>query len=162
VASWADLTRSDPGLETAAHALLTVPGFGYGYLATVRRDGGPRVHPVMPFLDEGRLKVFVVPSPKLDDLRRDGRWALHSTGSETVSDELHLTGRAIIVDDPSGPRDPERRARAIVAYGRSVEDSHVLVELAIDRLLLAQYASPPRWPPTYRRWPDAPPPAGSA
>lgn len=161
MASWADLTTTDEALASAAHALLTVPGFGYGYLATVRRDGGPRVHPVMPFLDEGLLEVFLVPSPKLDDLRRDGRWALHSTGSEDVADELYLTGRAIIVDDPTGPRDPDRRARAIVAYGRSVEDSHVLVELDIDRLLLARYATPPRWPPAYRRWPDTAPQAGS-
>ena len=152
MASWADLIRADERLAAAAHALLTVPGFGFGYLATVRRDGGPRVHPVMPFITEGRLEVFLVPSPKLDDLRRDGRWALHSTGSEDVDDELYLTGRAVVVDDPVGARDPGRRASAIAAYGRTVEAAHVLVELDLDRLLLVEHPRPPQWPPTYRRW----------
>jgi hypothetical protein len=154
MASWDDIVRADPALATAAHALLTVPGFGFGYLATVRLDGGPRVHPVMPFLHGGHLEVFVVPSRKLDDLRRDGRWALHSTGSEQVDDELYLTGRAQVVDDPAGAQDPARRATAITAYGRPVDETHVLVELDIERLLVVEHTHPPRWPPTYRRWPS--------
>ena len=102
MATWADLEADDPTLAAAALALLTVPGFGFGYLATVSAAGAPRVHPVMPFLVDRRLELFLVPSPKLDDLRRDGRWALHSTASETVSDELELAGRATVIDDPAG------------------------------------------------------------
>ena len=51
-------------------------------------------------------------------------------------------GRVVIVDGPEGGRDPDRRAAAIVAYGRSVEATHVLVELDIDRRLPAEYARP--------------------
>jgi hypothetical protein len=91
-----------------------------------------------------------VPSPKLEDLRRDGRWSLHTTGSETVNDELYLTGTAREVAD-----DPALRAAAVDACGYRVGAEHVLVELALDRALWAHYATPPTWPPTYRRWPAA-------
>lgn len=74
------------------------------------------------------------------------------TASETVSDELELAGRATVIDDPRGPRDLVRRAAAIAAYGRFVADDHVLVELGIERLLLARFTTPPSWPPAYRRW----------
>ncbi|MGH2405330.1 MAG: pyridoxamine 5'-phosphate oxidase family protein, partial [bacterium] len=50
------------------------------YLATLRGDGAPRVHPVTPIVGEGRLFLFMEPtSPKGHDLRRDGRYALHSS-----------------------------------------------------------------------------------
>jgi hypothetical protein len=153
MATWADLEAADAELAALAWTLLAVPGFGFGYLATVRADGGPRVHPVMPFIVDGRLELFVVPSPKLEDLRRDGRWALHSTGSETVNDELYVTGTAVIIDDPTaGPRSVARRSEAVATYPGSVAEDHALLELSIERLLVAHYATPPRWPPTYRRW----------
>ena len=35
------------------------------YLATLRRDGSPRVHPVSPFVADGHLFVYMEPtSPK--------------------------------------------------------------------------------------------------
>ena len=44
------------------------------YLATVRRDGAPRVHPVCPIIAKGRMFVAIAPdSPKRLDLVRDGR-----------------------------------------------------------------------------------------
>lgn len=54
-------------------------GLGLGFLATTRPDGGPRVHPICPVL-AGNLYAFIVPGPKLADLRRDPRYryALHS------------------------------------------------------------------------------------
>lgn len=52
------------------------PGFAFGYLATVRPDGGPHIHPVMPVIAGDHLEVVVVPSPKLEDLPRP-RGAAH-------------------------------------------------------------------------------------
>jgi hypothetical protein len=100
----------------------------------------------MPLIAEGRLEVFVVPSAKLDDLRRDGRYALHSSQTAEVDDEFCVEGRAAVVEGPT------RREAALAAHPASVEDDHVLVELRIERVLWAHYASPPSWPPTYRRW----------
>ena len=49
------------------------------FLATVRGDGGPRVHPVTPWIVGGSLYVrMYVTSPKVADLERDPRFALHS------------------------------------------------------------------------------------
>ena len=146
MATWAEFAADAPGLAEAGRALLFHPGVGFGYLATVRADGSPQVHPVMPLIAGGRLEVFVVPSPKLGDLRRDGRYALHSAQDERVNDEFCIEGRAELVESE------ERRAAALAAHPVSVGADHVLVELAIERALLAQYASPPAWPPAYRRW----------
>src|SRR5215470_6438545 len=54
------------------------PSIGLGFLATVRADGSPRVHPVCPVISAAGLHVSVVAGPKQADLRRDGRYALHS------------------------------------------------------------------------------------
>jgi hypothetical protein len=43
-------------------SLLFQYGPGLGYLGTVRADGGPRVHPVGPFLSGDDLVVFIVPT----------------------------------------------------------------------------------------------------
>lgn len=120
--------------------------WGFGYLATVDGHGAPRIHPVNLVISDGALLTFVVPSPKLADLRRDGRYALHSTGSADVNDELMLAGRAVVA--------PARgdRAAAVAAAGYRVADDHVLVELSIERALWAEWSTPPRWPPTYHRW----------
>ena len=100
----------------------------------------------MPLIAEGRLEVFVVPSPKLADLRRDGRYALHSSQTAEVDDEFCVEGRATVVEGE------ERRAAALAAHAASVGDDHVLVELGVERALWAHYTSPPSWPPAYRSW----------
>ena len=73
---------------------------GLGYLATVRADGGPRVHPVSPAVLDGRLYVYVLLyRPSSRDLQGDGRYALHSWPKPFADDgfddeEFYLTGRA--------------------------------------------------------------------
>jgi hypothetical protein len=146
--SWADLEASAPDIAAAARRLLWIPGAGFGYLATVARDGSPRIHPVNVAIVDGRLVTFIVPSPKRGDLRRDGRFALHSTGSETESDEIAITGRAIERDD-----DTRFRAAAAAAMTFEVPLGHTLFELGIDTVLWAAYPTPPSFPPAYHRWP---------
>lgn len=148
MASWRDFETAAPELAAAGRQLFFYPGFGYGYLATVRADGGPRVHPVNPLIFDGTLAVFLVPSPKLADLRRDGRYALHSAGAENVDDEFYVTGMARELVDA------DRRQRAVAAYHGPVATDHSLFELEIGHVLWANYSTPPRWPPTYRSWPD--------
>lgn len=100
----------------------------------------------MPLIVDGRLEVFVVPSSKLDDLRRDGRYALHASQTADIDDEFCVEGRAEVIGDP------DRRAAALAAHPASVADDHVLVALGVERALWAHYTSPPSWPPVYRRW----------
>nr|WP_296072301.1 pyridoxamine 5'-phosphate oxidase family protein [uncultured Actinoplanes sp.] len=99
MASWSDFAAAEPSLAAGIRALLQQYGPGMGYLATVRADGGPRVHPVSPVLTDDGLYCFIVDSPKRRDLDRDGRYALHSYPPEENDDEAYLTGRAVPVHD---------------------------------------------------------------
>jgi hypothetical protein len=148
--TWADLEHDEPDIAAAARRLFWIPGVGLGYLATVRRDGGPRIHPVNIAIVNGTLVTFVVPSPKREDLRRDGRYALHAPGSETETDEVAITGRAVERDD-----DAAFRTAAAEAMPFAVPPDHALFELGIERVLWAEYPVPPTFPPAYHRWPSA-------
>ncbi len=125
---------------------------GLGYMATVRKDGGPRVHPVCPVIENGGLYVFVGNhSPKLHDLLRDGRYALHTFPLPDIDDEFYVSGRATRVDDAA--------VRQVVyqtytATGAITSDD-TLFELLLDRALHAKYESRPSFPPVYTRWSSA-------
>lgn len=147
MARWSELEVSDPELAAAGRRLLHQFDLGLGYLATVRADGGPRLHPFCPIITDGGLWGFIGPSPKQADLRRDGRFAMHSFPSPDVDDEFYVTGRAIEVVDA----DVVAAVRA--AYRAPIQsDDEVLFELMIDRVLLATYGPRPSWPPVYTRW----------
>ena len=94
--TWQQFAIARPDLARLGRDLFYEHGLGLGFLATVRADGGPRVHPICPLLEEG-LHGFIVPGPKLQDLRRDNRYALHT---ETFppprhDDTFYLTGAAV-------------------------------------------------------------------
>jgi hypothetical protein len=109
MSTWADLATADPELAAFGANLVQaqVPAklrrpdsfTGYAFIATVRKDGGPRVHPLCPVMAGGRLYVTTLPaSPKLYDLQRDGRYALHAfLGAEDA--EFSVRGRAKEVHD---------------------------------------------------------------
>ncbi|MEV4753882.1 pyridoxamine 5'-phosphate oxidase family protein [Micromonospora sp. NPDC049559] len=99
MASWSEFAADEPRLAEAIRLLMQQYGPGYGYLATVRADGGPRVHPVSPVITDDGLFCFIVDSPKRRDLERDGRYALHSFPPEESDDEAYLAGRARPVTD---------------------------------------------------------------
>src|SRR5881275_2305902 len=99
--SWSDFTAAEPSLAAGIRALLQQYGPGMAYLATVRADGGPRVHPVSPVITDEGLYCFVIDSPKRRDLERDGRYALHSFPPEESDDEAYVAGRARPVTDPA-------------------------------------------------------------
>ncbi|HEY2674822.1 MAG TPA: pyridoxamine 5'-phosphate oxidase family protein [Rugosimonospora sp.] len=115
MASWSEFTAANPGLASAVRELIHQYGSGLGYLATVRPDGGPRVHPVAPVIMDDGLYCFVIDSPKRGDLDRDGRYALHSFPPEDNDDEAYLSGRARPVTDR---RRVERLAEAYRAERR--------------------------------------------
>lgn len=91
---WADVVQQRPELAGPGASLLYQFGVGLAFLGTVRRDGGPRLHPMCPLLHDGGLYAFIVPSPKQRDLLRDGRFALHSFPRPQNEDAFYLTGRA--------------------------------------------------------------------
>jgi hypothetical protein len=99
--AWGEFEQAQPGLAKAGRTLLYQFGVGLAFLATVRRDGGPRVHPMCPLIHQGGLYAFIVPGPKQDDLHRDGRYSLHSFPCEDNEDAFYCTGRAHVVEDPA-------------------------------------------------------------
>jgi hypothetical protein len=147
MARWEDVERGAPELAAAGRRLLYQYGLGLGFLATVRRDGGPRLHPFCPIVAGGGLWGFIGPSPKRDDLRRDGRVAVHSFPPTEVDDEFYVQGRAVEVDDAT----VIRAVRA--AYTAPIQgDDELLFEILPERAMLATYGPRPCWPPTYSRW----------
>lgn len=99
MASWSEFATDAPHLAQVIRSLIEQYGPGLGYLATVRADGGPRVHPVSPVITEEGLFCFIIDSPKRRDLERDGRYALHSFPPENSDDEAYVAGRARPVTD---------------------------------------------------------------
>jgi hypothetical protein len=112
---------------------------GVAYLATVRKDGSPRVHPVSPFIGDGHLFIFMEPtSPKRYDLKNDGRFALHCAVEdiEGGNGEFWISGRAIF------HADEELRAIAFEAArgrGFSPRDRYILFELGIEQAMATTY-----------------------
>ncbi len=94
VISWSDFNTRQPELARSGAGLLYHFGVGLAFLATVRADGGPRLHPMCPLLTDTGLYAFIVPSPKQRDLHRDGRYAMHSFPLEDNEDAFYLSGVA--------------------------------------------------------------------
>jgi len=101
VVRWGAFQMLRPDLAAAGRGLFYQFGVGLGFLGTLRRDGGPRVHPICPLLTGDGLYAFLAPSFKRDDLRRDPRYALHSFPSPQNEDAFYVTGTARPVGDDS-------------------------------------------------------------
>ena len=156
MASWSDFAAADPSLAAAVRALFEQYGPGMAYLATVRPDGAPRIHPVSPVITDEGLFCFMVDSPKRRDLERDGRYALHSYPPEESDDEAYVTGRARPVKDQAVIT---RLAEALRA---SPMVDWRLFELDITTAMLRRHgpagalplAMTLRYPPITRSWRD--------
>ena len=74
MALWRDLEEQSPEMASAGRSLLYRFGVGLAFMATVRPDGGPRLHPMCPILLSGRIFALIIPSPKRADLIKDGRY----------------------------------------------------------------------------------------
>src|SRR5262245_66468212 len=99
--TWKAFTAAEPTLAEAGRALLFQFGVGLAFLATVRKDGAPRLHPVCPVLSDGSVFVLITrASPKRHDLTRDGRYALQTFPQpKPGSDEFSVAGRGRLVSD---------------------------------------------------------------
>lgn len=124
--SWNTLETADP--ELAAFGAERFAS-GVAYLATVRGDGAPRVHPVTPIIGAGHLFLFMEPtSPKGHDLQRDGRYAMHCSveDSSGAGGEFFIAGRARLVEDPA------LRQIATNASRFTPADRYILFELSLE------------------------------
>jgi hypothetical protein len=159
--TWKQFTELRPDLAAAGGAMIKPGDVGLGFLATVRPDGGPRVNPICPVLADDGLYGFLVVGPKLHDLRRDPRYALHT---ETVpppdyDDAFSLKGDVRFVDDTSGAGAALRSTLTEQFLAeRSLDepwdgfDTQVLVSFEIDRCLLTLTHERPDLPGGHTVW----------
>lgn len=136
--SWDDFATAEPALAAFGFQRLHHTGMGFGYLATIRHaDGGPRVHPVCPFLAGGRLYVTIPRrSPKRLDLRADERYMLHVAPSDE-DEEFAVRGSARLVEDTV-----ERAAAADACpFATGVRHDDDLFELRVDRADATRWAN---------------------
>ncbi len=155
--SWNEFAALRPDLAQPGRALLYQLGVGLAYMATTRPDGGPRVHPMCPVLHDAGLFAFIVPSPKQRDLRRDGRYALHSFPREDNEDAFSCMGTTRPVEDPA------RRSAlsALFVTERSrigvppPADDDALFEFLVESCLLTRTTGHGDPHPVHQVWRDA-------
>jgi hypothetical protein len=148
--TWQQFAVAEPDLADAGRALLFQFGVGLAFLATVRADGAPRLHPVCPVLSNDRLFVLITPaSPKRRDLLRDGRFALQSFPQpKPGSDEFYVAGKAEPVDD-------QAVRIAILRDAKHMADaSEIVLELWIDRVMHTrwEHVLTPQMRSVHRKW----------
>ena len=148
--SWSEFAAAAPDLAEVGQRQLTQFGVGLAFLATVRADGGPRLHPVCPVVSHGRLFVLITPeSPKRQDLLRDGRYALQPFPQPKAgSDEFYVSGRARVIAD-------EATRAAVLKDARHMADaSETVFELAVERVLHTRWENvlTPQMRPVRRTW----------
>jgi hypothetical protein len=107
------------------------------------------VHPVCPVVAHGGLYVFIGnQSPKVNDLKSNGRFALHAFPMPEVDDEFYVAGRAARIDAADVR---EVVYQAYIATGAHTSND-TLFELLLERALHAKYGPRPSWPPVYTKW----------
>jgi hypothetical protein len=141
MATWAEFERDDSAL--AAFGRERIDG-KVCFQATLRLDGSPRVHPVSPWFGAGLLVVaFRSRSPKVDEVSRDGRYALHTQmdNHEGEGGEFMVSGwmERLADDHPAANARPYTAEYDLATYAMSVES-------AVGTTYETEA-------PTYRRWP---------
>jgi len=100
MATWGEFSRAAPELASSVERFFHA--HPHKVLATLRRDGSPRVSGIETVLRVGELWLGGMPDArKFADLRRDPRLALHS-GSTDPPDwtgDAKISGRAVEVTD---------------------------------------------------------------
>jgi|TARA_B110000037_G_scaffold190569_1_gene223570 hypothetical protein len=142
-APWAVLEREDVALAAFGQERLDGK---VAYLATLRKDGRPRAHPVTPVIGSGHVFIFLEPSsPRTRDLEENPDFCLHCAMSDSSgsSGEFQTTGIAVRVQD----KEIRDLAESISNFRPSVRS--LLFELYVTDALSTAYRS---GQPKRRRW----------
>jgi hypothetical protein len=142
MATWAEFERADPQL--AAFGRERVDGT-VCFQATLRLDGSPRVHPVEPWIATGLLLVrFRARSPKVREVARDARYALHSPmdNPDGIGGEFLVNGwmEQVSPEHPAARRFAEESSEPLAFYALWVEE------------VVGTTYEGPDLAPVYRRW----------
>ncbi|NBE98613.1 pyridoxamine 5-phosphate oxidase [Nonomuraea sp. KC401] len=107
MASWQEFERQAPELAGVARRLME--SCKHRVMATLRKDGSPRVSGIETSWRDGQLWTGSMPrAVKALDLRRDPRMAIHVASAEPGGEDpsgwkgdVKLAGRAVEVTDPA-------------------------------------------------------------
>jgi pyridoxamine 5'-phosphate oxidase-like protein len=132
VASWSEVEAEAPDLSVLARELLE--DHKHLTVATLRRDGSPRISGIEIIFSEGELWFGSMPGAvKARDLQRDPRFALHSGSTDPDKGwrgDAKLAGRVEEIDD--------ERKRAVVGSNAPPGPMHLfrcdIAELVVVRL----------------------------
>jgi hypothetical protein len=151
--SWAEFKHENPELAMYGKRLLfqSHPQVGYAFLATLRKDGAPRLHPVSVVISDDHLYVLIPSStPKCSDLQRDSRFAMQAypPPKNEQDEEFYLSGYAVSIQDPT------IRQALITDTEIQVEESEVLFELLLDRAMYSRLENlgTPDEHPVHPKW----------
>jgi hypothetical protein len=152
MATWERFAAAAP--QFAGLGLKLLNHHGAAFLSTVRKDGSPRLHPVVPIVTEGRLFVFCG-GPKVYDLRRDGRYVLHALIDRDDAEFL-VAGRAVDVNDDHALRAVVAKAAPYKVPDDPADLTHQLFEFEIERAHTTTWFHPgqPDTRPTHADWPE--------
>lgn len=101
MSTWEEVRTAAPDLATRVQDRFERTGLGL--VATLRRDGAPRISGIEPWFGLGHVWLGMMPkSRKALDLQRDDRFALHAaTADKELSEgDAKLAGHAVEVTDP--------------------------------------------------------------
>ena len=129
--TWQEFATERSELAAAGEDLFRT--FTIGYLATLRADGSPRVHPVTVTLHDGRLYISTIAGTlKQRDLLRDGRFALHTfprtPGVDSWDDEEFMVGGLA-----ERVADADERSRVVAVHNDTVGAEDTLFHLRLER-----------------------------
>jgi hypothetical protein len=144
VISWREFSTREPDLARFGGDRLTAAP---AYLATIRRSGAPRVHPVTPIFAGAGLFLFMEPtSPKRRDLLERGWFALHNGVPDNAGTggEFWASGLGLAEDDP------QLWALVADASGYAPPERYVLFEFQLSEARCHGYGDVPL--PSTRRW----------
>jgi hypothetical protein len=144
VPAWGSFAAQEPELAAfVKERLLAAPA----YLATVRKSGAPRVHPVVPvFTADGMFVFMESTSPKAPDLDERRHYALHNgvPDSRGTGGEVWVKGEGVRVTDPAV------RAAAAESATYDVADRYILFQLEVDEVRCNGYGDVEL--PATQRW----------
>jgi Pyridoxamine 5'-phosphate oxidase len=117
MASWAQFASAEPALASRVKERFAIRK--HKTLATLRKDGSPRISGIEVEIASGELFLGMMPdSRKLRDLERDPRLAIHSPTDDPPEGnprgwpgEAKLAGYALEVEHPDSPVAGGRRFR---------------------------------------------------
>jgi hypothetical protein len=138
VATWGRLAAEAP--EVAASARTFLEARKHLTLATLRADGAPRISGIEVQILGGDLWMGSMwRSPKALDLRRDPRFALHSSSIDPPewAGDAKVAGRAVETDDHN------TKARIVAAAGGAPPGPFHLFRLDLDEVVVITLGDPP-------------------